>query len=236
MIEEHLFVLAFLVTGMVLSVSRNKLTPGASLTGGLIAYLIYTGTGIDGLVLMAAFFVFGVLATAWKQQAKIEEGLAEADKGRRKASQVLANSAVPAAAALLSIAFPDLGGLCVLMVAAAFASATSDTLSSELGNVYGTRFYNILSLKKDKKGENGVVSIEGTLAGILGAGLLALIYSAFAGWGYFSWLVFLAGISGNLFDSLIGAVLERRNLIGNDMVNFLNTLLAACVAGVAGLI
>lgn len=236
MIEEHLFVLAFLVTGMVLSVSRNKLTPGASLTGGLIAYLIYTGTGIDGLVLMAAFFVFGVLATAWKQQAKIEEGLAEADKGRRKASQVLANSAVPAAVALLSIAFPELQGLCVLMLAAAFASATSDTFSSELGNVYGTRFYNILSLKKDKKGENGVVSIEGTLAGILGAGLLALIYSAFAGWGYFSCLVFLAGISGNLFDSLIGAALERRNLIGNDMVNFLNTLVAALIAGLAGLI
>lgn len=234
--KEHLFILAFLATGMFLSVYKNKLTPGASLAGGLAGYLIYTGTGYAGVILMAAFFVLGVLATGWKQQVKVQEGLAEADKGRRRASQVLANAGVAAGAALLSTVNPQLQLLCTLMVAAAFASATSDTLSSELGNIYGRRFYNIITLKKDRKGENGVVSMEGFLAGVAGSGLLAVLYSAFSGWGYFSWIVLVAGVSGNLFDSFIGALLERKSLISNDMVNFLNTLFAALLAAGASLI
>jgi len=34
---------------------------------------------------------------------------------------------------------------------------------------------------------------------------------------------------GNLFDSVIGATFERNGLIGNNFVNFLNTLFAALI-------
>jgi len=40
-------------------------------------------------------------------------------------------------------------------------------------------------------------------------------------------LIIIAGTAGNLTDSILGAVLERRGIIGNNMVNFLNTLTAA---------
>jgi uncharacterized membrane protein len=36
---------------------------------------------------------------------------------------------------------------------------------------------------------------------------------------------------GNLADSVLGATLERQHKMGNDTVNFLNTLFAALVAG-----
>jgi uncharacterized membrane protein len=37
-------------------------------------------------------------------------------------------------------------------------------------------------------------------------------------------------LAGMLTDSYLGALLERRNLLNNDAVNFLGTLAAACAA------
>ena len=39
-----------------------------------------------------------------------------------------------------------------------------------------------------------------------------------------------AAVAGMLFDSLLGALLERRNLLNNDAVNFLSTVFAAALA------
>jgi uncharacterized membrane protein len=39
-----------------------------------------------------------------------------------------------------------------------------------------------------------------------------------------------AGIGGLFFDSLLGATVERRGWIGNDLVNFTSTLFAAALA------
>jgi uncharacterized protein (TIGR00297 family) len=105
----------------------------------------------------------------------------------------------------------------------------ADTLSSELGTVYGKNFYNIITFKKDQKGLDGVVSLEGTLIGIAGSVVVAAIYCAGFGWTeHFIWIM-LAGTTGNITDSVLGATLERKNLINNDVVNFLNTLVGAVV-------
>jgi uncharacterized membrane protein len=47
-------------------------------------------------------------------------------------------------------------------------------------------------------------------------------------------LATLAGVSGMLLDSVLGASLERRHLMNNDTVNFFGTLSAALVATVLG--
>jgi uncharacterized membrane protein len=39
----------------------------------------------------------------------------------------------------------------------------------------------------------------------------------------------LAGTVGNLFDSVLGASLERKKVVGNNLVNFLNTVVAVAV-------
>jgi uncharacterized membrane protein len=44
--------------------------------------------------------------------------------------------------------------------------------------------------------------------------------------------VFGAGIGGLVFDSWLGATVERRGWLGNDLVNFSSTVFAAGVAGV----
>ena len=45
----------------------------------------------------------------------------------------------------------------------------------------------------------------------------------------FFWIV-VGGTIGNIADSLLGANLERRKLLNNNAVNFLNTLIGALVA------
>lgn len=215
---------------MALSVSTDKLSWQGALLGGFIGFLLFTGAGYTGVAMIAAFFFLGTAATSWKTTFKERSGLAEANKGRRTAAQVIANAGVPAILAFVAWTYPSKAELCRIMMAAGFAAATADTLSSELGNVYGRRFYNILTFKKDTRGLNGVVSLEGSLSGMIGAAIIAGIYAIGFGWNTaFLWII-IAGTIGNITDSILGATVERKHFLNNNQVNFLNTLIAALAA------
>ena len=214
----------------LLSVLSRKLTISASLAGGVIACLIFIGAGYIGVVMLATFFILGSAATVWKLGLKQRSGFAEKNKGRRTTAQVLANGGVAAITGFVIWRYPAQKNLFLVMMAASLASAIADTLSSELGTVYGRKFYNIITLKKDTRGLDGVISIEGIIIGIIGSALIAVIYALGFGWNKnFLWII-IAGTVGNISDSVLGATLERRNLLHNDTVNFLNTLIAAITA------
>jgi uncharacterized protein (TIGR00297 family) len=230
-LPQSIFVAAFLITAMALSIRLRKLTWMAALTGGLSGWIIYLGAGIPGLLFLAIFFLLGTLATSWKKEEKNHIDPEGAGSEKRKPGQVLANAGVATILALAAILYPQHARLFLLMISASFASATADTLSSELGMIYGRRFYNSLSWKKDNKGMDGVVSREGTLIGIAGASVIAGIDGLSAGWGNRFPVIVFAGVLGNFADSILGATLERKRLLGNDAVNFISTAIAALVAG-----
>lgn len=220
-------ILFILCIGVTTSIWFRKLSVAGALTGGCVGWLVYKGGGITGLLMLAAFFIAGTLATAIGRIEKERLGIAEKNKGQRTAGQVLANGGVAALAGLLAWNNPHQMVMWQLAAAAALSSASADTLSSELGSVYGKRFYNILSFKKNERGLDGVVSFEGTLWGIAGSGMIAVIYLAGYGHSVHAIWIVLAGTAGNLADSILGASFERKGWITNNWVNGLNTLLAA---------
>ncbi|MDB5267242.1 MAG: hypothetical protein JWP58_282 [Hymenobacter sp.] len=224
-------VVGLLGLGMSYSVRAGKLTTAAAGTGGALGLLIYLGSGFTGLALLGLFFGLGTAASGWRVADKRRLGLAEENKGRRTAGQVVANAGVAGLLGLLAWQYAPAAPLAHLMLAGSFAAATADTLSSELGNVYGRRYYNILTLKPDARGLNGVVSLEGTALGLAGTALLAAAYCLGFGWGPAFGGLLLAGTAGNLMDSVLGATLERRGWLSNNAVNFINTLTGALVAG-----
>ncbi|MGI4833438.1 MAG: DUF92 domain-containing protein [Janthinobacterium lividum] len=227
-------VLLLLGLGMGYSARAGKLTTAAVWVGGALGLLIFLGGGWGGLAQLALFFGLGTAASSWRVADKRRLGLAEENRGRRTAGQVVANAGVAGLLGLLAWQWPPAAPLARLMLAGSFAAATADTLASELGNVYGRRYYHILTLRPDARGLNGVVSLEGTALGLAGTTALAAAYCLGVGWGpAFGWLL-VAGTAGNLADSVLGATLERRGYLGNNAVNFLNTLTGALVAGGLG--
>ncbi len=229
--RDYWLLFLILLSVMIASVLAKKLTLTASLVGGIIGVCVYIGAGFTGIAMMGAFFILGTLATSLGLKTKLEKRMAEQNNGQRKAGQVIANAGIAAILGLCSYYLPKHALPLRLMMAASFSSATADTLSSELGNVWGRRFYNILSFKKDERGLDGVVSLEGTLAGICGSFVIAFIFIIGFGWKvWFCLLILLSGTMGNLSDSVLGAALERKGYLKNDAVNFINTFIAAMVA------
>ena len=222
-------ILLFICAVVAASIVFRKLTIAGALTGGCLAWLLYKGAGITGISWLGAFFIAGSAATSFGRNKKERLGIAEQNKGQRTAWQVLANGGIAGLAGLLAWFNPEQAALWQLAAAASLASASADTLSSELGSVYGKRFYNILTFKKDICGLDGVVSLEGTLWGIAGSAMIAVIYAIAYGYNAGALWIVLAGFTGNLADSVLGASLERRGQLQNNQVNFLNTLIAAAV-------
>lgn len=228
-IPDLLVVSVLLIAVMMLSVITGKLSIPAAATGGIVGIFVFAGAGYNGLAMLGAFFILGTLSTSWKKEFK-KGGNNEIHPQRRTTGQVLANGGMAAVLGMLAWLDGTHGDLYRLLLAASLASATADTLSSELGMVYGKRFYNILSWKKEAKGLDGVVSMEGTLIGIAGAFVIGLIYAAGHGIDKNLLIIVVAGTVGNLADSLLGAALERKQYINNDWVNFLNTVVAVLFA------
>ena len=201
-----------------------------ALTGGIVALGVYAGAGFAGIGWLGFFFSLGIAATMHKQVWKETAGVATKKERVRTAGQVLANGGVAGLLGFATLLTPQHATTLQVMIAASLASATADTLSSELGVVYGRRFYNIRTLQKDQRGLDGVISFEGTVLGIAGSVLIALLYAFAFGMTRNVLCIVIAGTIGNLSDSYLGATLERAHMLNNNAVNFLNTLIAALVA------
>ncbi|WP_316814702.1 DUF92 domain-containing protein [Pedobacter nyackensis] len=223
----QLFICLSILVVIVLSVKKRKLTFQAAITATIIGLLVWQSAQLKGVFMLMTFFLLSVFATAHKKAVKTKIHKDNLSNKARDSKQVLANGGVAGLTAIMAIIDPLHHEFYMIMMAASLASALADTLSSELGMIYGRRFYNIITLKKEPNGLDGVVSLEGLLIGALGSGIIAVIYAGFEKPGL---LVFIAGVTGNLADSILGATLERKHLIGNNIVNFLNTLIAGLIA------
>lgn len=168
---------------------------------------------------LVALFVLTFAATRYGRAKKEGRGVAEARSGRR-ASQIVANLGIAALCALIWW-FDG----CI----AALAEATADTVSSEIGQAIGGPTWMLTTFRRVPAGEDGGVSLAGTVAGVAAAALVIAAGSLHHAVWPDKALVFAAACVGLFFDSLAGATVERRGWLGNDFVNFSSTLFAAAV-------
>jgi len=202
--------------------------------GVLLGTTIWAFLDWRGFLLLFAFFVLGTAATKFGYQQKAKAKLAQAKGGRRGAANAFSKTTVPALAAIFA-ATTGQPVLFALALAGAFATAASDTCSSEIGQVIGRRTFLITTLRPVPRGTEGAVSLEGTLAGVAaslvvgGLGYAAALYPAKG-----VAVVAVAALVATTLESLVGATLEKRGLVDNDAVNFLNSLAGALVAAGLG--
>lgn len=209
--------------------ARSVSVSGA-VAGLFIGTVVWASLGWRGWAILVTFFVLGTGATKLGYQRKAAENLAQEGGGRRGAGHAFANTGVPMMAALFAATTPA-PHLYLPAFVAAFATATGDTLGSEIGQLWGRRTFLITTFQPVPRGTEGAVSLEGTLAGLFGSAFVACLGWAFGFYGpLVAALVTLAAFLGTTLESLVGATIEQRGLLANESVNFLNTLIGALLA------
>ena len=228
----NLFLTAFLIiTAMAYGWFTDKIDLKGALVGGVIAWLIFMGSSWAGLSLLFVFFFAGSFVSKWKYEKKEFLQLAQEDQGKRGAIHALSNGGFAALCGILSVYIHEKSSVFNLMLASSLAVACSDTFSSELGNVYGKRYINILTLKSEMRGLDGAISKEGTIWGLVGSLLIAITYGLSIKSFSLLVIVFFCGIVGNFFDSFLGATVQRQGMINNHAVNFFSTAFGGLVGG-----
>jgi uncharacterized protein (TIGR00297 family) len=211
------------IFGLIGYLTREVTISGA-VAGTIVAFAIWMGLGVGGFVTLFAVFGITWLTTRIGYSHKRELGLAENKRGRN-AAQVMANVGAAAVFAVLAIRFGPLFGMAAI---ACLAEATADTASSEIGEALSKRAWLVTTFRQVPPGENGGVSLPGTLAGIAAAAGIAVAARSLHLTHSIA-IPLIAAILGTLFDSWLGATVERMGLIGNNTVNAICTAAAGLI-------
>jgi uncharacterized protein (TIGR00297 family) len=217
---------------------KKLLTPAGLLHAGALGVLLWGTLGWQGYVVMMFYFLAGSLVTRIGMAEKEALGIAEKRSGARGPENVWGSALIGAFCAIgiflctWNGAFENWVPLLKLGYVASIGTKLADTCGTEIGKAYGRRTFLITTLKAVPRGTEGAVSLEGTVAGIIGSILLAALAS---GVGVISPIgivvcAIAAFIATNI-ESLIGATIEGKyGWLTHDVVNILNTLIGAIVA------
>lgn len=243
---------ALIVTTTVFTLGYPGLASGLSLPGIGAAYvlglLVWRAFGFQGFVTVCLYFAIGTAVTKVRMKQKEKEGIAEKRKGRRGPASVVGSGFAGALCSLVAISLgatsASIGSLAwvykllQLGFVASFCTKLSDTTSSEIGKAYGKATFLVTTLEAVPRGTEGAISLEGTLAGLAAAVLLAALALvcgevSLAGAG----VCVVASQIANYGESYIGATLQDKpgyEWLNNDVVNVCNILTGAGVAMAAG--
>jgi uncharacterized protein (TIGR00297 family) len=226
-------------------------TFGGIFFGALICLSVVLGTQFpgrlwgSGLPPLIALFLLTFAATRIGKRRKQQLGarLDADEKHGRSAAQVIANLGMAGLASITGftslfdnlIPYAGYFGLSIyitpVLLTAALSEATADTVSSEIGQAFGGTPFLLTTLRPAPAGTDGAVSLLGTAAGIASAAIVAAVAAtAMPITLAHTAMAFAAGVAGLFFDSILGATVERKGWLGNDLVNFASTAFAVATA------
>jgi uncharacterized protein (TIGR00297 family) len=198
--------------------------------GALVGFIIYAAAGGAAWALLFITFLAAAITSRLGLARKARLGIAEERGGRRGAGNAFANCGVAALAAIAVVTTPS-AATALLALAASLVAGASDTVASEIGKAWGRSTWLVTSLGRVPPGTPGAMSIEGTVAGLVAAFALAGVAVVLGLIPASAVLVVVAGATiGALVESALGATLEGPGILNNDMLNFINTAVAAAVA------
>ncbi|MGD1004266.1 MAG: TIGR00297 family protein [Methanoregulaceae archaeon] len=191
-------------------------------SAALIGIILIVFADARWFFIMLAFFILGSISTRYKYDFKRKLGIEQGHSGARGYRNVFANGIVAAAAAVLYGVFvrPEF----IILYIGCVATATADTMASEIGVTGGTP-HMITTMKKVPIGTNGGITITGELIAFVGASivcLVALLLNVIT--PEMVLVCTIAGIVGTNIDSIVGATLENHGFVGNAGTNLLATI------------
>jgi uncharacterized protein (TIGR00297 family) len=232
------------------------LTLSGAVATFILGVIVFGSGGWAWAVPIVMFFFLSSLLSRYRrsQKARFDSSFEKSD--RRDAGQVIANGGIPGAVLILSLLYPmhDFYPLYL----GALAAATADTWGTEIGVLTKGKTRSAVTWKPVEPGTSGGISETGTLAGAIGA-----LVIAFSGYLWYSDMktavvVVLAGMLGSYVDSVVGATLQAQyrcsvcgkgtertvhcnkpatlvsgqRWVNNDVVNSICSLIGALTAGV----
>jgi uncharacterized protein (TIGR00297 family) len=227
----------------------RTLTNSGGVAAWSVGVLILHGTGWQGGVVLAAFFISSNLIS----RVGAEAPSALDPKGdRRDLWQVYANGGAAAIGAALCAPGSSLG---IWIVTGALAAAAADTWATSVGTRSRTPPVLVWSRQPVRAGTSGGITPAGTLAAAAGALIVSATGALATGSPLLLPVATLIGFLGMVADSTLGAFLQGRFhcpscdeasewrvhrcgtsttrngglvWLNNDGVNFITTALAAC--------
>lgn len=198
----------------------KSLTMRGTISAILLSYIIIIRQSFKWFLILFSFYLLGMMATKLKSEEKKTHSLLQKTRGPWN---VMGNASMAMVMALLG------GTVGLIGFIGSIATATADTLSSEIGVLSKTKPYLITTFKKVPKGTNGGITPLGVASALLGSlitGLISLIAFNIS----IIFIAALAGLLGHFMDSYVGALLENGAHVGNSTTNLLATTSGAVFA------
>src|SRR5262245_59144673 len=197
---------------IALAAYRARLLSTSGAIAASIVGSLAVAAGWNWGVLLVAYFVAAAALSHIGRRAKsVRTDAIIAKPGPRDASQVLANGAPFAIAAVGALIWPS--HLWGALAAGSLAASEADTAATEIGTLLGGEPRSILTRRHVPVGTSGGITVSGTLGAFLGAAFVAVIAILIhvadrlaISW----WTLVGCGFAGAVVDSLIGASVQAR--------------------------
>jgi len=208
------------------------MTKSGWVSAGILGTILWGCLSWQGWMSVVIYLLFGSLVTKIGFKFKKALRIAEKRGGRRGPENVWGSAATGLFLAIMT----KFNAANVVMFkvgfAASFAAKMADTFGSEIGKRFGKDTYLITSLKKVDRGTEGGISIEGTLASVLGSIFMAFIMLCLSiiSTKYHFIVVIVSGFLATLSESIIGDKFQNKYKLSNELVNAIQTSIASIFA------